>query len=224
MHRNAPLAAAHESERRSSVMDCEFGRQLALEVEANLLALRLTKQLDRYRDNRETIVGCQFVAGLLAFLTIGAFASAKPLSAAGIFVLYAAIALIILPTLNYHNTRAWKRMALPLVLLSALEDFDIIDERTLRSGEPVDDGNAAPDARARLPEGVCRANIDQLGAWLTARGLYVRLPAADGSPPGFLCTSLGARLRRRLDLDDVLPGALLSRARAQNLSAQSLSS
>jgi hypothetical protein len=151
----------NESERRSSDMDCELARQLALEVEADLLALRLKKQLNLYRDG-ETIVGCQLVAGLLAFLMIGAFSREKPLAAAGIFVLYAMIGLVVLPALNRRNMRAWERMALPLLLPSASEDFDILDERTLRSRKPVHGGKAAPDRSGRLPENVRRANIEQL--------------------------------------------------------------
>jgi hypothetical protein len=65
------------SERHFVRMDDESGKQLALEVEANFVALRLKKQLDIYRSNWETIVGCQFIAGVIALVAILAFVNGK---------------------------------------------------------------------------------------------------------------------------------------------------
>jgi hypothetical protein len=94
-------------------MDDEPGKQLASEVEANLVALRLKKQLDAYRDNWETIVGCQFIAGVIAFVAILAFVNGK-FDAGVAFFITSAAALVVLPTCNRSNLQAWKRMALPL--------------------------------------------------------------------------------------------------------------
>lgn len=198
-------------------MDRELGSQLALEVEANLVALRFKKQLDSYRDNRETITGCQLVAGLLAFLAIGALASAEPVAAGAIFVAYLSVGFVILPVCNRRNTRAWESMALPLFVLSACEDLDILDERTLQS-HLGDQDEAAGKADRRWPRELRRRNVEQLGGWLAARGLCVRLPSAEGTPCGFIRTSLGARMRRRLDVKDLLPVKAFHETRRESVS------
>jgi hypothetical protein len=170
-------------------MDDESGKQLAL-GEANLVALRLKKQLAAYRDNRETIVGCQFIAGVIPFVAILAFLNGKFAAGVGFSITSAAAGLVVFPTRNRRNLQAWKRMALPLLVLISRDDAEVLSEHV-----PVDGGP------------VTRRDINQLGSWLSARGLYVRLPSPVGTCSAFIQTDLGARVRRRIAWEDLLPSA-----------------
>jgi hypothetical protein len=160
--------AVEWSEQHFVRMDDESGKQLALEVEANFVALRLKKQLDAYWDNWETIVGCQFIAGLIAFVAILAFVKGKFEVGVAFSTTSAAGGLVVLHTCNRRNLQAWKRMALPLLVLISHDDSEILTEHV-----PVDGG-------AVTQHGTCSA---------------------------FIQTDLGARVRRRIAWEDLLPSA-----------------
>ncbi|MGD0472362.1 MAG: hypothetical protein ABSB70_04020 [Candidatus Velthaea sp.] len=170
-------------------MDQELGKKIVLELEANLLALRFKRQLHAYRDNMETILGSHVAASVIALGAIGALLIGRSVAGMSVLAIYLAISCVILPVWSRRNALAWQQMAVPLYLLLTHEDVLILDERRLRS----------------------------VGQWLSARGLCVGLPSTDGTQPEFVQTELGARVRQRLELDDLLPRDLFGRPRVSNL-------